>query len=134
MTHVACKRQYKMQDLVGFFRSLSPTHTHTPSISAMDIPILAPSSWDHDAIDKLHDMEERDRRKVRSKLFNVRDTSTTWRSWTVREHIYKKNRNGLPTQARGLFTLDDVNAQYPIVVRGYDKFFNLHETDKTQVN
>ncbi|KAI7882336.1 tRNA ligase [Lichtheimia hyalospora FSU 10163] len=98
----------------------------------MDIPVLAPSSRDHETIAKLHDMEERDRRKLRSKVFNVRDSDTTWRSWTVREHIYKKNRNGLPTQARGLFTLDDVNAQYPIVVRGYNKFFNLHETDTTQ--
>ncbi|KAJ3369990.1 hypothetical protein GGF31_004841 [Allomyces arbusculus] len=52
-------------------------------------------------------------------------------SWKmVREDLYKKP--GLPTYARGLFTRTTPEGKYEIIVRGYDKFFNLGETAMTR--
>ncbi|CAG8471091.1 11481_t:CDS:2 [Acaulospora colombiana] len=50
-------------------------------------------------------------------------------SWKMNEWDYKKSR--VPTQARGLFTRH-VDDQYEIVVRGYDKFFNIGEVTDTK--
>ncbi|KAI9221500.1 RNA ligase-domain-containing protein [Blastocladiella britannica] len=66
-------------------------------------------------------------------------------SWHVNEWAYKKDGSKLPTMARGLFTRQtngsatdfeptrDLNdhAEYEIVIRGYDKFFNLGEVPYT---
>ncbi|SPO25021.1 related to TRL1 - tRNA ligase [Ustilago trichophora] len=53
-------------------------------------------------------------------------------SWKVAEFAYRKSTSvgsELPTLARGLFTerLDTTPEKHRIVVRGYDKFFNLNE-------
>lgn len=46
-------------------------------------------------------------------------------SWIINEWIYKSRT--LPCNARGLFTLDN-----RIIVRGYDKFFNVDEVEATK--
>jgi tRNA ligase len=48
----------------------------------------------------------------------------------MNEWDYKKHRT--PTQARGLFTRE-TNDRNEIVVRGYNKFFNVDEVPETQV-
>ncbi|KAI9782056.1 MAG: hypothetical protein M1816_001997 [Peltula sp. TS41687] len=50
-------------------------------------------------------------------------------SWKFNDWDYK--RRDLPTSARGLFTLRPAQGNPEIVVRGYDKFFNIDEVHKT---
>src|SRR6266516_1068521 len=51
-------------------------------------------------------------------------------SWRFQDWDYK--RDDLPTYARGLFTSRDSNGNHIIVTRGYDKFFNTEEVNKTR--
>ncbi|GAC98967.1 hypothetical protein PHSY_006564 [Pseudozyma hubeiensis SY62] len=58
-------------------------------------------------------------------------------SWKVAEFAYRKSTaigSELPTLARGLFTerLSSTSEKHRIVVRGYDKFFNLNELPWTK--
>ncbi|KAF2003340.1 hypothetical protein P154DRAFT_520292 [Amniculicola lignicola CBS 123094] len=50
-------------------------------------------------------------------------------SWKMSDWDYKKD--GLPTYARGLFTYKTRDGRDEIAVRGYDKFFNHGEVQKT---
>lgn len=49
-------------------------------------------------------------------------------SWHMQDYVYKQDPCPYPTRARGLFTTQD-----RIVVRGYDKFFNVNEVSWTKV-
>ncbi|KAL1626775.1 tRNA ligase [Neofusicoccum ribis] len=51
-------------------------------------------------------------------------------SWKMQDWDYKKPN--LPTYARGLFTYKTLAGHHEIAVRGYDKFFNHGEVNKTQ--
>lgn len=51
-------------------------------------------------------------------------------SWRFRDWDYK--RDDLPTYARGLFTTRTKDNRPEIVIRGYDKFFNVDEVRDTQ--
>lgn len=51
-------------------------------------------------------------------------------SWRFQDWDYK--RDDLPTYSRGLFTTKTKNNQHEIVIRGYDKFFNVGEVDDTK--
>lgn len=51
-------------------------------------------------------------------------------SWRMQDWDYKKPN--LPTYARGLFTCKNLKGDPEIVVRGYDKFFNVEEVRKTE--
>lgn len=51
-------------------------------------------------------------------------------SWRFQDWDYK--RPDLPTYARGLFTTKNSRGQDEIAVRGYDKFFNVDETNDTK--
>ncbi|KAJ6595037.1 RNA ligase [Mycena vulgaris] len=60
------------------------------------------------------------------------DPSLVLRSWKMTEHQYYVMPSPLPTLARGLFTLEEPRGKGQggiprIVVRGYDKFFNVGE-------
>ena len=50
-------------------------------------------------------------------------------SWKMQDWDYK--RDDLPTYARGLFTYRNTKGKPEIVVRGYDKFFNVGEVSRT---
>ena len=66
---------------------------------------------------------------VKSTLYPAPAEPTTLvRSWKMNEFKYYDIPSPFPTYARGLFTLDD-----RIVVRGYDKFFNIGEVPWTEV-
>ncbi|KAI9884379.1 MAG: hypothetical protein M1823_003833 [Watsoniomyces obsoletus] len=54
----------------------------------------------------------------------------TVESWRFQDWDYK--RKDLPTHARGLFTQRSANGTPEIVVRGYDKFFNVGEVRTTE--
>lgn len=51
-------------------------------------------------------------------------------SWRFQDWDYK--RDDLPTYARGLFTTKRADGTPEIVIRGYDKFFNVDEVPSTQ--
>ncbi|KAL9119373.1 MAG: hypothetical protein Q9187_004077 [Circinaria calcarea] len=51
-------------------------------------------------------------------------------SWRFQDWDYK--RDDLPTYARGLFTHKKKDGTPEIVIRGYDKFFNVEEVNDTQ--
>ena len=51
-------------------------------------------------------------------------------SWKFNDWDYKKH--DLPTYARGLFTTKNSKGDPEIVVRGYDKFFNVDEVGQTE--
>lgn len=65
------------------------------------------------------------RGKARKFVNNVNNSDHQVVSWKFNEWDYYKNF--VPCQARGLFTLDS-----KIVVRGYDKFFNVNEVSYTK--
>lgn len=63
--------------------------------------------------------------------FDVAGTNNvTVDSWKFNDWDYK--REDLPTYARGLFTTKRKDGQHEIAVRGYDKFFNVDETNNTK--
>lgn len=51
-------------------------------------------------------------------------------SWRLHDWDYKKPN--LPTYARGLFTTKNSRGNHEIVIRGYDKFFNVDEVSETK--
>lgn len=51
-------------------------------------------------------------------------------SWRFQDWDYK--RDDLPTYARGLFTTKTKDGKHEIVIRGYDKFFNVDEVNETR--
>ncbi|GME83038.1 unnamed protein product [Ambrosiozyma monospora] len=64
--------------------------------------------------------------RVKKTSNKVAHTDITIDSWKFNEWDYFSKKVVLPTFARGLFTHKD-----EIVVRGYDKFFNVNETPST---
>lgn len=51
-------------------------------------------------------------------------------SWKMQDYAYKRDPCPYPTRARGLFT----QGKERIVVRAYDKFFNVDEVSWTKVS
>ncbi|KAH9904071.1 tRNA ligase [Xylariomycetidae sp. FL2044] len=70
--------------------------------------------------------------KARKSTFEVKGSrdGLTVDSWRLMDHDYK--RRDLPIYARGLFTTKNRSNQHEIVVRGYDKFFNIGEVNETR--
>ncbi len=60
----------------------------------------------------------------------ARSQDLTVDSWRFQDWDYK--RDDLPTYARGLFTYRTPQGKPEIAVRGYDKFFNVDEVNKTK--
>ncbi|KAF1796242.1 RNA ligase-domain-containing protein [Mucor lusitanicus] len=82
-------------------------------------------------IEQLYQIKADTPKELRSKDFVLEDDQV-WTSWTMRESVYKKKQDTFPTMSRGLFTKQRPDGQYQIMVRGYDKFFNVLETKATQ--
>ncbi|KAF2862805.1 tRNA ligase [Piedraia hortae CBS 480.64] len=62
--------------------------------------------------------------------YDIPDAGVSVDSWKLNDWDYKKPN--LPTYARGLFTTKNSKGQWEIVVRGYNKFFNVGEVNETQ--
>ncbi|KAH3679808.1 hypothetical protein WICPIJ_008508 [Wickerhamomyces pijperi] len=67
--------------------------------------------------------------KCIKKIFQISGTQRNLISWKFNEWDYGKEKIKLPSNARGLFTLED---QPVLAVRGYDKFFNINEVAFTR--
>ena len=108
------------------------------------------SSEDSDLISSLIELSEKSPKLVRSSLFAVQaDPSIEIRSWKMNEFKYYDVPSPFPTLARGLFSKvirdddpenDDKrkgkkkSKTHRIIVRGYDKFFNIGEVPWTSVS
>ncbi|RMZ80364.1 hypothetical protein DV738_g2854, partial [Chaetothyriales sp. CBS 135597] len=62
--------------------------------------------------------------------YPVAGSNITVDSWRFQDWDYK--RDDLPTYARGLFTTKRSDNKHEIVIRGYDKFFNVDEVTSTR--
>ncbi|KAG0144313.1 hypothetical protein CROQUDRAFT_47484 [Cronartium quercuum f. sp. fusiforme G11] len=85
---------------------------------------------------KTQDDPQHLKKLIRSRLYNCAEGLEV-RSWTMLEHVYRREPCPFPTRARGLFTLKDSkqalgHGRYKILARGYDKFFNVGEVSWTQ--
>ena len=67
----------------------------------------------------------------RKKTYQVaKGSGRTVDSWSMNDWDYKKPN--LPTYARGLFTHRNAENEPEIAIRGYDKFFNVEEVNRTR--
>ncbi|KAJ1924814.1 trna ligase [Tieghemiomyces parasiticus] len=105
----------------------------------MDDPLLAPHlgpALDRAELDTLSReliaLSSRGRKAgVRATEYPVANSPVPLTSWHFTEHMYRTVPCPFPTLARGLFTRT-TEAGFEIVVRGYDKFFNVGEVPTTK--
>lgn len=103
---------------------------------------MAPQTTLEDStlIADLHKLSAKNPKLVKSNTYPApADPSITLRSWKMNEFKYYDVPSPFPTLARGLFTTElpgegDAEKRYRIVVRGYDKFFNIGEVPWTNVS
>jgi len=104
----------------------------------MDLPKAPYCEQDPREISQLvrsmSDASNKSRRGFRAKKTTFRLTGSpdgiSVDSWRFQEWDYKKPN--LPIYARGLFTAKNRRNEHEIVVRGYDKFFNIDEVNDTR--
>lgn len=104
---------------------------------------MAPQFSDEDSrlVADLHQLSKKNSKLVKSSTYVApADPNVTIRSWKMNEFKYYDIPSPFPTLARGLFTTElpdevtDGEAKHRIVVRGYDKFFNIGEVPWTTVS
>ncbi|TPX11586.1 uncharacterized protein E0L32_007797 [Thyridium curvatum] len=106
------------------------------AVQEMTAPYAAQDS--HETAELLHALEEATRSKrkagfsIKKTRFEVKNSPSQLSvdSWRMQDWDYK--RPDLPTYARGLFTSRGKHGTPEIVVRGYDKFFNVNEVNETK--
>lgn len=95
---------------------------------------------DSSLIRELRDLAAKQPKLVRGKRYAIPGQDLELTSWRMTEHMYTRSPCPFPTLARGLFTRWVPNPGHEkdpegkkgsgrdqIVVRGYDKFFNMNE-------
>ncbi|KDQ53731.1 hypothetical protein JAAARDRAFT_182862 [Jaapia argillacea MUCL 33604] len=95
---------------------------------------MAPNFSEEDSqlIADLHRISSKAPKLIKSSEYAApADPEITLRSWKMNEFKYYDIPSPFPTLARGLFTRELENGKYRIVVRGYDKFFNIGEVPWT---
>ncbi|KIY53490.1 hypothetical protein FISHEDRAFT_63330 [Fistulina hepatica ATCC 64428] len=102
---------------------------------------MAPPSYtleDSRLVAELHKLSKKSPKLVRSSAHEApADPNIVVRSWKMNEFKYYQIPSPFPTLARGLFTTEigqgerTGEPQYRIVIRGYDKFFNIGEVPWT---
>ncbi|PHH77804.1 hypothetical protein CDD80_185 [Ophiocordyceps camponoti-rufipedis] len=111
---------------------------HMPGV-VRSLATARASSTIQDGADLVKVLEEQLTRKTKKASYHIRRTSHHVKdsrdnikvhSWRFPDHEYK--RASLPTNARGLFTTKKKDGTHEIVVRGYDKFFNVGEVSHTK--
>lgn len=137
-------------NLTRFFTSptIKPliTRRTLKSLEAMaSAATTAQFSEDSDLIASLHALSSKSPKLVRSSNYPApADPSIQVRSWKMNESKYYNVPSPFPTLARGLFTREipndaqeaeetKVDKRYQILIRGYDKFFNIGEVPWTTV-
>jgi len=114
-----------------------------PLVIRRHIAIMASQFSDEDSklIADLYKLSNKNPKLVKSNTYAApADPNVTIRSWKMNEFKYYDIPSPFPTLARGLFTTElpnkgtDGEQKYRIVVRGYDKFFNIGEVPWTNVS
>lgn len=95
---------------------------------------------DSQLIADLHRISIKSPKLIRSTVYSApSDPNVELRSWKMNEFKYYDIPSPFPTLARGLFSRElsteagNDQQRYQIVVRGYDKFFNIGEVPWTDV-
>ncbi|PVZ98082.1 hypothetical protein BB558_005916 [Smittium angustum] len=106
-------------------------------MNLQDIPIVEITKAEKDQINALVNNLEQSSigsRKNRESFKTVNEfKNIEISSWKTAESLYFKKSANLFTLARGLFTRPDDEAnKHRIQLRGYDKFFNVNELEKTK--
>jgi len=100
------------------------------------------SAKDNKLIHELIRVSEKNPKLIKSSDYVAPEApEMTIRSWKMAEYKYHVIPSPFPTLARGLFTAEvdeggkrsGKEKEYRIVIRGYDKFFNVGETPWTTV-
>ena len=93
---------------------------------------------DHALVERLYKVSNSSPKLIRSTVYAApADQSIQLRSWKMNEFKYYDIPSPFPTLARGLFTQEvkvGNEVKYRIVVRGYDKFFNIGEVPWNSVS
>jgi tRNA ligase len=93
---------------------------------------------DSQLISDLHSLHKRSPKLVKPVKYVVPTVpEITVESWRMNEWKYYDIPSPFPTLARGLFSMEEKGEgdgpRYRIIVRGYDKFFNIGEVPWTNV-
>jgi hypothetical protein len=101
------------------------------------------SSIESQLIEDLEKLSLVNRKLVKSTPYAApADPNITVKSWKMNEFKYYQVPSPFPTLARGLFSIErptesagskDTSGSHRIVIRGYDKFFNIGEVPWTTV-
>ncbi|KAJ3038602.1 hypothetical protein HDV00_000446, partial [Rhizophlyctis rosea] len=112
--------------------------TRPPQKQAEPAPIFTPGDPTSmvAAFDSLTAKSGKGRALVRKTLYTFKPPGTTIEypiySYNCLEHMYRKQPSPFPTMARGLFVHQrEGTTDWKIIVRGYDKFFNVGEVEAT---
>ena len=101
-------------------------------------PVMRFSSGDSELIASLHALSIKSPKLVHSSTYAAPDDPTIEiQSWKMNEFKYYDVPSPFPTLARGLFSMkvkEKNRVGSRIVVRGYDKFFNIGEVPWTTVS
>ena len=112
--------------------------TNTDSLLTDAFSRLKIDHKDHELVESLLKLSQKSPKLVKFTQYPApADPSVVIRSWKMNEWKYYDIPSPFPTLARGLFTREvTVNGEtkHVIVVRGYDKFFNIGEVPWTTVS
>ncbi|KAI0646684.1 RNA ligase-domain-containing protein [Trametes meyenii] len=127
--------------------TLSGASSHPPVVASSGAPTpsdelhslfgnLSIEDEDSVLVEELERVSKKSAKLIKSSEYQApADPSITIRSWKMNEFKYYDIPSPFPTLARGLFTQDikddSGNVKHRIVVRGYDKFFNIGEVPWT---
>jgi RNA ligase len=140
-THVCLKKKSKKRESSKTSK-IKPLITRNASesseVAAMaPVTTTGPYAEDSALIASLHALQAKSPKLVKSSVHPApADPTIQIRSWKMNEFKYYDVPSPFPTLARGLFSREipgDASRTYQVVVRGYDKFFNIGEVPWTTV-
>ena len=120
---------------------ITPEASESSEVAAMaHVTTTGPFAEDSALIASLHALQAKSPKLVKSSVYSApADPAIQIRSWKMNEFKYYDVPSPFPTLARGLFsreipdTSEEAGKTYQVVVRGYDKFFNIGEVPWTTV-
>jgi len=120
------------RSITPFVASLRTRHfsTTTFKMASHNPPTANENS---ELVKELYALSAKNSKLVRSSIYDIPSLGTKITSWKMNEFKYYDIPSPFPTLARGLFTRKLDDGEHAIVVRGYDKFFNIGEVPWTTV-
>lgn len=129
------RHTYRMTDYKNNSPSVKVSTQYDQLADGYNIPFIAQNH--HEVAELINDLEAHSKQnskrlRVKKNTFKVENSNEkiVVNSWRFNDWDYKKRC--LPTYARGLFTTTMQDGHSEIVIRGYDKFFNIDEVNETK--